>query len=423
MTDSQRLQVRASEIRTRLNDIAGLPDDGLNDEIRAETDRLTAEYRDVETRIRAALVAEDDERKSADARMGDAPDGEERELRALQGRVSLGRFLSAFAAGSQVIGAEREICEHRGLTTAGNVIPYDALVPPTTTSAEMRADTATVPPAAANPINQAAILPRVFARSGAARLQIAMPQVPVGQAAYPVLTAAEDGAFVAAGAVRESPGSTITSRTLTPQRLTGRFTFRVEDAATTAGLETSLRSDLSMALSQTLDQQILGEGDAQVRGMLATSGNGGLATYADPGAVVTYTTAAAEAARGVDGRYASMLSECTWLVHPLAWAKLEGLIQTTGDVSAAERMDRRLGAFAACANLPAVASNVSSGILAKLGQGAGLNAVAPVWDGIIFLRDTATTAGAGTIHVTAHMLANFAVVRADGFVRTKLKLA
>ena len=61
MTARQKLEVRASEIRQRLNEVAGLEGDGLTDEIRTESDGLQTEYRDVETRLRAAIVAESEE--------------------------------------------------------------------------------------------------------------------------------------------------------------------------------------------------------------------------------------------------------------------------------------------------------------------------------------------------------------------------
>ena len=56
MKDSQKYQIRASEIRSRLAEIAGLADDALTAEIRSEADALGAEYQTVETRHRAALV-------------------------------------------------------------------------------------------------------------------------------------------------------------------------------------------------------------------------------------------------------------------------------------------------------------------------------------------------------------------------------
>ena len=59
MRDSQKHQIHASEIRTRLATIAGLPDDGMTAEIRTEADTLTTEYRDVETRHLAVVDAVD----------------------------------------------------------------------------------------------------------------------------------------------------------------------------------------------------------------------------------------------------------------------------------------------------------------------------------------------------------------------------
>ena len=130
MKDSQRHQLRASEIRGRLAEIAGLGDDALTDEIRSESDKLTTEYRDTETRHRAALVAESAELRDAEISGGaDAPDAETRAFLELRGRTSLGRFLTSFGNQEQLTGAEKELAEHRGLTTSGSVLPWDALMP------------------------------------------------------------------------------------------------------------------------------------------------------------------------------------------------------------------------------------------------------------------------------------------------------
>ena len=56
MTTSQRLAIRASEIRGRLAELAGV--DELNDETRSELEKLRNEYTDVETRSQAAILSE-----------------------------------------------------------------------------------------------------------------------------------------------------------------------------------------------------------------------------------------------------------------------------------------------------------------------------------------------------------------------------
>ena len=98
MTIAQRLAIRLSEIRQRLNDISGLADDAMSDEIRGEADKLTAEYKNAETQHRAALVAEGDEQRAAEGEFGNA-DGEPGEVRALLGRVGIHDYLNPAAGG------------------------------------------------------------------------------------------------------------------------------------------------------------------------------------------------------------------------------------------------------------------------------------------------------------------------------------
>ena len=210
MKDSQRHQLRASEIRTRLAEIAGLADDALTDEIRSESDKLTGEYRSVETQHRAALVAEADELKDAETRGDlDGPDAETRALQDLQGRASFGRYLQGFANQEQLSGAERELAEHRGLATSGNVVPWDCLMGPAP-AVELRADVVTPAPGSGNPTNQAEILQRVFARGAVARLGVAMPSVGVGQASYPLIGTGQSASFVAKDGAKEAAAGEIT---------------------------------------------------------------------------------------------------------------------------------------------------------------------------------------------------------------------
>ena len=424
MKDSQRHQLRASEIRGRLAEIAGLGDDALTDEIRSESDKLTTEYRSVETQHRAALVAEADELKDAETRGDlDGPDAETRALQDLQGRASFGRYLQGFANQEQLSGAERELAEHRGLTTAGNVIPWDSLMP-AAPSVELRADAVTPAPGSGNPTNQAEILQRVFARGAVARLGVAMPSVGVGQASYPIIGIGQSAEFKAKDAEKDAAAGEIEPNALSPVRLQARAQFRVEDAMTTMGLESALREDLSRAISDQLDAQVVGAGDPRVRGFLATNANGGLADYADPSVDVSFANVAEQAARGVDGKFAGGEDELAWVIGVATYAKLASLIQANDSVSATERLRRMLRDFMASANIPAVASDVQSGIIAKLGAAdSAMNAVAPIWEGLRLVHDEVTNADKGQIQVTAVCLHNFKVLRPAGFVRTKLKVS
>lgn len=251
MTESQKLTVRTSEIRTRLNELAGLEGDALTDEARAEIGTLTTEYRGVETRLQAAIVGESGEAelRAAGDPTGAGLDAETRAFVELRGRTSLGGYLSAFGNQEQLTGAERELNEHRGLSVAGNVLPWDALLPQAP-NVEARADAATTAPASGNAITQAEIIQRVFARSALARLGVAMPSVPVGVASYPVITTGQTAAYVAAEATKDAAAGTITSNALNPVRAQARFQIRVEDTMITPGIEMALRQDLRAAIAE-----------------------------------------------------------------------------------------------------------------------------------------------------------------------------
>ena len=70
MTNAQKHAMRCSEIRQRLNEISGLEGDAFTDEVRSESDTLSTEYRDVETKYRAALVSEGDDAHLAGSQFG-----------------------------------------------------------------------------------------------------------------------------------------------------------------------------------------------------------------------------------------------------------------------------------------------------------------------------------------------------------------
>ena len=58
MTAKQKIELRLSQVRERLNEISGLEGDAFTDEIRTEAGTLQTEYGDLEVRHRAAIVAE-----------------------------------------------------------------------------------------------------------------------------------------------------------------------------------------------------------------------------------------------------------------------------------------------------------------------------------------------------------------------------
>ena len=114
MTDLQRLQLRASEIRARLATLGGIAD--LSDEQRAEIVSLRNEYGDTETRAQALTVA-------ADAPVEQRT--EHADFRALVGAANMGRIFDAAMEHRAADGAERELQVHLGL--APNQVPLAML--------------------------------------------------------------------------------------------------------------------------------------------------------------------------------------------------------------------------------------------------------------------------------------------------------
>ena len=108
MTPRQKIEIRLSTVRQRLNVIAGLEGDEFTDEVRAESAGLEVEYGDLERRHRAAIIGEGEAEAVA---VGLFPDGsadnDGAELRALIGRVTLGDYLGPAAAGSGLRGCGR----------------------------------------------------------------------------------------------------------------------------------------------------------------------------------------------------------------------------------------------------------------------------------------------------------------------------
>ena len=168
MTNAQKITLRLSEVRSRLNEIAGLEGDGFTDEIRSEAEKLTNEYRDLETRHRAAIISEGETETRA------KDDGEGREVRQLVGRSSLAVYLSGAARQVNVDGAEAEL--RSALNLDADQIPLDLLLSP---DVEKRADAATNV-AASIAETQSSVAGRIFAESTGDYLGIERPTVGVG---------------------------------------------------------------------------------------------------------------------------------------------------------------------------------------------------------------------------------------------------
>ena len=250
MLESQKHQLRLSEIRTELRAISVAAE--LTEEQRKAEPKLTAELADVETKYRAAVHSEDEAEKRAQT------DGEGREKDTLAHRAKLGTFIYKAAAGSPLDGAELELQQADKL--APDSIPFSVLVVPEERQAEGPTEHRAVTPGPSNLPATSTYVERVFATGEAAFLGVMMPSVPAGEAVYNLISAGPDAAPKAKDGAASATAGSFTSEALKPTRIPAKFTLRQEDMSEDSGLEMAIRRDLSSLLGEALDEAVISPG-------------------------------------------------------------------------------------------------------------------------------------------------------------------
>ena len=397
MTKRMKLLLEQSEKRQRLNELLAL--ETMTDEQRAEMETLTTRMQALEPELRAAIVADEVDETEARAAFADPLD---RELAALESRASIGDVFAAVLEHRATSGATAELQTHRGLTP--NQIPLALLRSPVETRA--------VTPAPSDVgANQAAIIPAVFPQSCAAFLGIDMPTVAVGEAIFPVLTTSATVHVPAENAAAADTTGAFTADVLSPARLQAAFFYSREDRARFQGMDAALRMNLSDALSDKLDQQILNGDEGLFDGTNLANNN--------VGAENDFEKYLSDFAWGrVDGKYASATGELKIVMGSGTYAHAgetyAGTASNKGDLSAVEKLMDVTGGVKVSSHVPAVASNKQNSVI-RLGMRRDM--VAPIWEGVTLIADEVTLAGTGQIKITAVMLHAIKLLRAAGFVK------
>ena len=394
MTAKQKIEIRLSEVRTRLNEIAGLEGDGRTEEIRSEQTTLTTEFTDLEERHRAAIISDPETEVTDDA--------EGRELRALTegpDAANVGAIYTAAVEHRQTDGREAELQQHFKL--AGNQIPLSML------RTEHRTTGVTPAPGSVG-ATQAAIVPGVFPMSMSAFLGVEMPTVGVGDAVFPVMAANATVRTPAEGAEAVFTTGSFSGDALTPSRLQASFFHSLEDRARFVGMGEALRQNLGDALGDGLDKQVI-------------SGPNGLLNGANiPNRNVTVTTSYALYRSGllfgrVDGKYAGEASDIRIVMGTDTHAHAASIYRSTeSDSSALDLLQRDSGGVRVSAHVPA-SSNNKQNVLVRLGLRQDM--VAAVWEGISLFVDEATLIDEGELKITAVMLYAVKILRAGGFYK------
>lgn len=408
MLTSVKLARRQSEIRQTLAELSA--NDNLSDDQRRSLDTLDREYRDNEARYRAALIAEDTERREAGAEL-ETRGGREWanlmrafEVRQVATFFDEGRALSGQTA--EIVAELRSKGSYRGIP-----LPLAAL--------ETRVGE-TIASGTPDPKMTAPIIDRLFAESAAGRMGARMIAIDGGLADYPVTTSAVSAGWQAdqVSAVAAPTAFAVTDRALAPEHTLGvqmKITRRALKQSGD-GLEQAVRRDMLGAINVAMDKAIfLGTGaDGQPLGVIA-----GAATYGITATTIN-TAASWSAFRAAVTRFmianaATSPGEVRLMIRPEIWSALDGALISGTAVSEWDRLTNQIpaanvvlssNALAAPAGSPAE----SSALLTTIAGG-----VSPIfvglWGAVDVIRDPYSDAASGMLRLTGLLTADVTVSR------------
>lgn len=424
MTARQKIELRRSEIRQRLGEIAALEGEARTEAIETEQRVLLDELRESEPRLQAAIAAEESDERLR-GRQTDA-DGEQRARVELRQRASVGNFLMAYMRNRRLDGAEAELQEAASV----DGIPLELWDVPRP-GAEERAITGA--PGTVG-VNLDMIRPAVFAPSVLPRLGVEMPRVESGSFASATISTSTTADARAKSADAPATAAAFTVNTATPKRVSARLELTLEDIAAvgTANFEAALRQNLSLALSDELDKQGLnGDGAApNLAGLFRR-----LTDPAAPGAgVVTFDGFVDAFADGIDGLWAATVKQ-VGIVAGVDTYKLsaktfrDAVGQDLGDKAFADYAMEHFGGWWTNKRMPATDANIQQAILYRMGRslmgGSEMirTAVCPHW-GEVVIDDVYSGSGKGERYFTAHvLLGDVIVVQPDAYVQVSFRVS
>ena len=422
MTKAQKIELRRSEVRTRLGELAG--EESPTDEQLAEIGTLETEYRGTETRLRAAMIAEEAEERETAAEHGEDADAEMRERIELRGKASVGRFLAAAMKGRAVQGAESEMMDAAGIEDGIPVELWDVGQPEQRQREER--DVTGAPGTVG--VNLDTIRPAVFAPSILPRLGVEMPRVMSGTYASATISGSATADAVAKGADAPATAATFTVQTATPKRVSARLTLALEDIAAVgqANFESVLRENLSLVISDELDDQAL-NGDGNNDDL-----TGFFQRLDDPAApdagAADFDAFVTAFAGGIDGLWASRMNEVGIVCGPETYrlsAKTfrDAAGQDLGDMAFADYAMAKYGGWWTNKRMPATAGHIQPGILNRRSRRGIRTAVCPHW-GRIGIDDIYSGSGTGTRHFTFHvLLGDVILVQPDAYAQVAFRVS
>ena len=437
MTNAQKIALRLSEVRTRLNEIAGLEGDAFTDEIRNELGTLKTEYTDLESRHQAAIMGEADEEARRAGADGNG-DGESGELRQLLEKVTLADYLGVASAGGEIRSAPAELNAALKLPVMGAkggvAVPWEILALPEHRTAQRSGDTEhrafTTTGNNDGSLTQRPILQRLFGRGILDTLGVRLDTVPVGRTEWPLITGGVAPAQAKEGdAAAAAVAATFDMTTLKPKRLTGQYEYTHEEAASVAAIEQALRRDLGDAVKSKMSDLILtgaaptNAAPQNVQGFLNT-----IAAPDDAGATAAFADYAGAHAAVVDGIHAETEVEVSSVVGVDVYQHAATVYQAGSGESGAEALRRRSMACRASSYVTVAGNDnqAKNNIFHLSGpNGGGVmrgDSVAAMWPTLEIIRDIYSKASQGVILTWVAMWDAKVALRSSAYKRTAFKI-
>ncbi len=382
MTPTQKLQIKMSETREKLNGMLEVRD-GDTDKL-AVRQKLVDEIQGFEAELRAAIKADDD------------TTSESREWADVSGRFDLGELFEGVMEHRASSGAIAEVQKERGLGL--NALPTEMLM-------EKRA----VTPAPSDVgQSQSEITGYVFANSVQAFLSVPSPIIPVGDSTFPVLTSDPAAGTPTENDAQAETTGAFTADVLTPSRIQASFFWSREDAARMAGMGDALREALQGGIADKLDSEIMRGTNGLLTGTNLSNHNVNSVTgFSDYISDFGYSR--------VDGRYAASGADVRLVMGSSTYAHAGSQYRhANADDVALDRLSEITGGVRVSAHVPAV-SGSKQNVLIRLGQRRDM--VAPVWGGVTLIPDEITKAANGQIVLTAVLLHAVRILRSGGFYK------
>lgn len=406
MLKSVEIARRQSEIRQKLAELSGKPTP--TEAETTEMGQLDSEYRSNEVRYRAALIAEDTERRDA---TGELETRSAQEWSDMMAGFELRQVALALDEGRQLTGQTAEIVQE--LRNAGGFrgvpVPWQAL--------EVRNTVAAGTPA---PVQTRPIIDRLFPDSVAARMGAQMIAIDTGAVDWPVTTSNISAGWAAteAGTVPNAAAYQTTNRPLTPDHNLGvqmRITRKALQQSG-AALEQAIRRDMSGAMGAAMDRAVfLGTGaDGQPLGVITGAATYGItATAID--AAASWSAFRAAVVRFMTGNAAGSPDAVRALIRPELWSFLDDTLITGTAVSEWDRLTQNIpvGNIAMSSNGLADPAGTPLAVSSLLTTAAG--GVAPIfvgaWGAVDVIRDPYSDAQSGGLRITALATMDVTVAR------------